>query len=76
MLKLRKLKGGLQWKGIISYKDKTTEFTDPSQVEEYVNAGKMKDIVHLHWLVLPMDIRSLLGKPTDMHSVIYGVKGR
>ncbi|XP_012691021.2 myxovirus (influenza virus) resistance G isoform X2 [Clupea harengus] len=40
MLKLRKLKGGLQWKGIISYKDKTTEFTDPSQVEEYVNAAQ------------------------------------
>ncbi|XP_062406578.1 interferon-induced GTP-binding protein Mx2-like isoform X2 [Sardina pilchardus] len=40
MLKLRKLKGGMQWKAIISYKDTTTEFTDPSLVEGYVNEAQ------------------------------------
>ncbi|XP_076129164.1 interferon-induced GTP-binding protein Mx1-like isoform X1 [Alosa pseudoharengus] len=40
MLKLRKLKGGVQWKAIISYKDTTTEFTDPTLVEGYVNEAQ------------------------------------
>ncbi|XP_048105780.1 interferon-induced GTP-binding protein Mx1-like [Alosa alosa] len=36
MLKLRKLKGGLQWKAIISYSGMQEEFTDSSLVEKYV----------------------------------------
>ncbi|XP_062406668.1 interferon-induced GTP-binding protein Mx2-like isoform X2 [Sardina pilchardus] len=40
MLKLRKLSERAEWKAIISYKDMTTEFTDPSMVEEYVNAAQ------------------------------------
>ncbi|KAL2082621.1 hypothetical protein ACEWY4_022439 [Coilia grayii] len=36
MLKLRKQLGAPQWKAIISYRDKTKEFTDPSLVEDYV----------------------------------------
>ncbi|XP_061090170.1 interferon-induced GTP-binding protein Mx1-like [Conger conger] len=35
-LKMRKLRGGIQWKAIISYKDELIEFDDPSLVEEYV----------------------------------------
>ncbi|KAG5277349.1 hypothetical protein AALO_G00116520 [Alosa alosa] len=40
MLKLRKLLGGVQWKAIISYKDTSTEFSDPSLVEQYVVAAQ------------------------------------
>ncbi|XP_076129159.1 interferon-induced GTP-binding protein Mx2-like isoform X3 [Alosa pseudoharengus] len=40
MLKLRKLKGGVQWKAIISYKDTKIEFTDPSLAEDYVNEAQ------------------------------------
>ncbi|XP_063079769.1 interferon-induced GTP-binding protein Mx1-like [Engraulis encrasicolus] len=40
MLKLRKQLAGHQWKAIISYRDKTTEFTDPSLVEDYVSRAQ------------------------------------
>uniref|UniRef100_A0A3B3S2A9 Myxovirus (influenza virus) resistance G n=1 Tax=Paramormyrops kingsleyae TaxID=1676925 RepID=A0A3B3S2A9_9TELE len=35
-LKLRRLKGGVQWHAVISYKDEYIEFNDPSKVESYV----------------------------------------
>ncbi|XP_048865153.1 interferon-induced GTP-binding protein Mx3-like isoform X1 [Brienomyrus brachyistius] len=35
-LKLRKLKGGVQWHAVISYKNEYIEFNDPSKVESYV----------------------------------------
>ncbi|KAJ8282255.1 hypothetical protein COCON_G00047740, partial [Conger conger] len=41
-LKLRKLRGGIQWKAIISYKDELIEFDDPSLVEEYVTGAQDK----------------------------------
>ncbi|XP_066516308.1 interferon-induced GTP-binding protein Mx1-like [Hoplias malabaricus] len=35
-LKLRKIKGGVQWRAVISYKERYIEFDDPSLVEAYV----------------------------------------
>nr|XP_023694470.1 interferon-induced GTP-binding protein Mx2-like [Paramormyrops kingsleyae] len=35
-LKLRKLKGGVQWHAVISYKNEYIEFNDPSKVEGHV----------------------------------------
>uniref|UniRef100_A0A3B4E4B2 Uncharacterized protein n=1 Tax=Pygocentrus nattereri TaxID=42514 RepID=A0A3B4E4B2_PYGNA len=35
-LKLRKIKGGVQWRAAISYKEEYIEFDDPSLVEHYV----------------------------------------
>ncbi|KAI1885205.1 hypothetical protein AGOR_G00217780 [Albula goreensis] len=35
-LKLRKLRGGIQWRAVISYKDEFIQFDDPSLVEGYV----------------------------------------
>ncbi|XP_036413417.1 interferon-induced GTP-binding protein Mx1-like [Colossoma macropomum] len=35
-LKLRKIKGGVQWRAAISYKEEYTEFDDPLMVEHYV----------------------------------------
>ncbi|XP_036413420.1 interferon-induced GTP-binding protein Mx2-like [Colossoma macropomum] len=35
-LKLRKIKGGVQWRAVISYQEEYTEFDDPSLVEGYV----------------------------------------
>ncbi|KAG9348814.1 hypothetical protein JZ751_029131 [Albula glossodonta] len=35
-LKLRKLRGGIQWRAVISYKDEVIQFDDPLLVEGYV----------------------------------------
>ncbi|KAG7463695.1 hypothetical protein MATL_G00179340 [Megalops atlanticus] len=35
-LKLRKLRGGVQWKAVLSYKDEYIQFDNPSLVEGYV----------------------------------------
>ncbi|XP_036413419.1 interferon-induced GTP-binding protein Mx2-like isoform X2 [Colossoma macropomum] len=35
-LKLRKIKGGVQWRAAISYNEERIEFDDPSLVEDYV----------------------------------------
>ncbi|XP_062406674.1 interferon-induced GTP-binding protein Mx-like isoform X2 [Sardina pilchardus] len=40
MLKLRKLKGGVQWRAIISFSGTRKEFTDKSQVEEQVKTAQ------------------------------------
>ncbi|KAF5901385.1 interferon-induced GTP-binding protein Mx3-like, partial [Clarias magur] len=39
-LKLRKIKCGVQWKAVISYKEELIEFEDPSLVERYVAAAQ------------------------------------
>ncbi|KAF4075106.1 hypothetical protein AMELA_G00230830 [Ameiurus melas] len=39
-LKLRKIKCGVQWKAVISYKEQFIEFDDPSLVEGYVEAAQ------------------------------------
>ncbi|KAL4657023.1 interferon-induced GTP-binding protein Mx3-like [Arapaima gigas] len=39
-LKLRKLKGGVQWRAVISYRDKYVEFFDPSLVEHSVKKAQ------------------------------------
>ncbi|XP_017313300.1 interferon-induced GTP-binding protein Mx2 [Ictalurus punctatus] len=39
-LKLRKIKCGVQWQAVISYKDQFIEFDDPSLVEGYVKAAQ------------------------------------
>ncbi|KAI4877136.1 hypothetical protein NFI96_026490 [Prochilodus magdalenae] len=39
-LKLRKIKGGVQWRAAISYKDEHIEFDDPSLVEGYVEEAQ------------------------------------
>ncbi|XP_028811045.1 interferon-induced GTP-binding protein Mx1-like isoform X2 [Denticeps clupeoides] len=41
-LKLRNLKGGLHWRAIISYKDESIEFTDPSLVDAKVEEAQNK----------------------------------
>ena len=41
-LKLKKIKGGVQWRAAISYKDEYIEFDDPSLVEGYVEEGQCK----------------------------------
>lgn len=42
-LKLRKLKGGVQWHAVISYKNEYIEFNDPSKVESYVAKGAKRN---------------------------------
>ncbi|XP_060716883.1 interferon-induced GTP-binding protein Mx2-like isoform X2 [Tachysurus vachellii] len=39
-LKLRKIKCGVQWKAVISYKEQFIEFDDPSEVEGYVKQAQ------------------------------------
>uniref|UniRef100_A0A8C9RM05 Myxovirus (influenza virus) resistance G n=1 Tax=Scleropages formosus TaxID=113540 RepID=A0A8C9RM05_SCLFO len=39
-LKLRKLKGGVQWRAVISYREESAEFFDPMQVEQYVKKAQ------------------------------------
>ncbi|KAG7315743.1 hypothetical protein KOW79_020609 [Hemibagrus wyckioides] len=39
-LKLRKIKCGVQWRAVISYKEEFTEFNDPSLVEGYVEKAQ------------------------------------
>ncbi|MCI4393658.1 hypothetical protein PGIGA_G00159960 [Pangasianodon gigas] len=39
-LKLRKIKCGVQWQAVISYKEQFVEFDDPSLVEGYVEAAQ------------------------------------
>ncbi|XP_028811048.1 interferon-induced GTP-binding protein Mx1-like isoform X5 [Denticeps clupeoides] len=39
-LKLRKMKGGVHWRAIISYKDECIEFKDPSLVQSYVEKAQ------------------------------------
>ncbi|XP_034155886.2 interferon-induced GTP-binding protein Mx3 isoform X1 [Pangasianodon hypophthalmus] len=39
-LKLRKIKCGIQWKAVISYKEQFVEFDDPTLVEGYVEAAQ------------------------------------
>ncbi|XP_060754692.1 interferon-induced GTP-binding protein Mx3-like [Neoarius graeffei] len=39
-LKLRKIKCGVQWQAVISYKEQFIEFDDPSLVEGYVEAAQ------------------------------------
>ncbi|XP_053471701.1 interferon-induced GTP-binding protein Mx3 [Ictalurus furcatus] len=39
-LKLRKIKCGIHWKAVISYKEQFIEFDDPSLVEGYVEAAQ------------------------------------
>ncbi|GAA6090105.1 interferon-induced GTP-binding protein Mx3-like [Tachysurus ichikawai] len=39
-LKLRKIKCGVQWKAVISYKDESIEFNDPSEVEGFVKKAQ------------------------------------
>ncbi|XP_027011884.2 interferon-induced GTP-binding protein Mx3-like isoform X1 [Tachysurus fulvidraco] len=39
-LKLRKMKCGVQWKAVISFKEKCFEFNDPSEVEDFVKKAQ------------------------------------
>ncbi|KAK3530406.1 hypothetical protein QTP86_024443, partial [Hemibagrus guttatus] len=39
-LKLRKIKCGVQWQAVISYKEQFIEFNDPSLVEDYVKEAQ------------------------------------
>ncbi|XP_062866731.1 interferon-induced GTP-binding protein Mx3-like [Trichomycterus rosablanca] len=39
-LKLRKIRGGVNWRAVISYKDEFIEFSDPSEVEGYVETAQ------------------------------------
>ncbi|XP_062866900.1 interferon-induced GTP-binding protein Mx-like [Trichomycterus rosablanca] len=39
-LKLRKIRGGVNWRAVISYKDEFIEFYDPSKVEGYVETAQ------------------------------------